>query len=70
MERVFIQIDGSNFYHRLKESPVKLQNLLQFDFAAFGHKPSFGFQHHCSISRLLVRDDLERFVVDEAARQK
>lgn len=34
-KRVFIQVDGSNFYHRLKEHPVRLENLLQFDFAGF-----------------------------------
>lgn len=34
-ERVFIIIDGSNFYHRLKEPPHKLKNLLEFDFTGF-----------------------------------
>jgi len=34
-ERVFIAFDGSNFYHRLKESPHRLKNLLEFDFGAF-----------------------------------
>ena len=34
-KRILIQIDGSNFYHRLKERPVCLENLLQFDFAKF-----------------------------------
>lgn len=33
-ERVFIIIDGSNFYHRLKE--LKLVNLLSFDYEKFG----------------------------------
>ena len=33
-ERVFIIIDGSNFYHRLKE--LKLTNLLSFDYEKFG----------------------------------
>lgn len=32
-ERVFIVIDGSNFYHRLKES--KPENLLSFDYKGF-----------------------------------
>lgn len=32
-ERVFIVIDGSNFYHRLKE--MKLINLLSFDYEKF-----------------------------------
>ncbi|MGB2762767.1 MAG: NYN domain-containing protein [Minisyncoccales bacterium] len=32
-ERVFIIIDGSNFYHRLKE--LKLTNLLDFDYERF-----------------------------------
>ena len=32
-ERVFIIIDGSNFYHRLKE--LKLTNLLSFDYEKF-----------------------------------
>jgi uncharacterized LabA/DUF88 family protein len=32
-ERVFIIIDGSNFYHRLKE--IKLKNLLRFDYRKF-----------------------------------
>lgn len=29
-EKVFIQIDGNNFYHRLKE--MELKNLLSFDY--------------------------------------
>lgn len=33
-EQVFIIIDGSNFYHRLKE--LKLINLLSFDYEKFG----------------------------------
>jgi len=32
-ERVFIIIDGSNFYHRLKE--ISLKNLLSFDYKKF-----------------------------------
>jgi len=32
-ERVFIIIDGSNFYHRLKE--ISLKNLLNFDYEKF-----------------------------------
>jgi hypothetical protein len=36
-KRVLIQVDGSNFYHRLKERPVCLENLLQFDFAKLAH---------------------------------
>lgn len=32
-ERVFVIIDGSNFYHRLKE--LKLSNLLFFDYGKF-----------------------------------
>jgi len=32
-ERVFIVIDGNNFYHRLKE--LKLVNLLSFDYEKF-----------------------------------
>jgi uncharacterized LabA/DUF88 family protein len=34
-ERVFIIIDGNNFYHRLKE--LKLTNLLSFDYEKFAH---------------------------------
>ena len=33
-ERIFIIIDGSNFYHRLKE--LGLKNLLDFDYKKFG----------------------------------
>jgi len=32
-ERVFILIDGNNFYHRLKE--LKLTNLLFFNYEKF-----------------------------------
>ena len=32
-ERVFIQIDGSNFYHRLKD--LRLSNLLSFNYKKF-----------------------------------
>ncbi|MBM4402609.1 MAG: NYN domain-containing protein [Candidatus Cloacimonetes bacterium] len=34
-KRVFILIDGSNFYHRLKEPEIGLTNLLQFNFNEF-----------------------------------
>jgi uncharacterized LabA/DUF88 family protein len=35
VKRISIAIDGSNFYHRLKEPQVDLHNLLEFDYAAF-----------------------------------
>lgn len=34
-KRALILLDGSNFYHRLKESKVGLTNLLEFNFAEF-----------------------------------
>jgi uncharacterized LabA/DUF88 family protein len=34
-ERVFVVIDGSNFYHRLKEKPIHFENLLEFNFLDF-----------------------------------
>jgi len=34
-ERIFAAVDGSNFYHRLREPEVALSNLLDFDFARF-----------------------------------
>ena len=34
-KRVFVAIDGSNFYHLLKEPPVDLHNLLEFDYTSF-----------------------------------
>lgn len=34
-ERVFVVIDGSNFYHRLVGPEVGLRNLLSFDFLGF-----------------------------------
>lgn len=37
-ERIFVAFDGSNFYHRLKESPLGLKNLLEFNFADFVDK--------------------------------
>lgn len=36
MERVFIIIDGSNFYHRLKEMFNKGDDLLEFNYGLFG----------------------------------
>lgn len=36
-ERVIIFIDGSNFYHRLKEPEVNIKNQLQFDFKSFAN---------------------------------
>ncbi len=33
-ERLFVVIDGSNFYHRLKELSLK-GNFLKFDYKAF-----------------------------------
>ena len=35
MERIFISIDGSNFYHRLQE--VGLKGLLRFHYGMFGN---------------------------------
>lgn len=34
-ERIFIAVDGSNFYHRLKEFPEFKGRLLGFDYSAF-----------------------------------
>lgn len=34
-KRVFILIDGNNFYHKLKEPEIGLINLLEFNFAEF-----------------------------------
>ena len=34
-ERVFVIVDGSNFYHRLAEPEVDLKNQLTFDFSGF-----------------------------------
>lgn len=36
-ERVFVVIDGSNFYNRLKEEPLGLHNLLNFDYVKFAN---------------------------------
>lgn len=35
VKRISIAVDGSNFYHRLKEPQVDLHNLLEFDYSAF-----------------------------------
>lgn len=32
------------------------------EYIGFGHNPSFAMQKHCNISRLLVKDDLKRFL--------
>ena len=40
IKRVFLQIDGSNFYHRLKE--LKFKKLLNFDY------PSLEIRVSCS----------------------
>ncbi len=34
-ERVFVAVDGSNLYHRLKEERLDLHNLLNFDYTGF-----------------------------------
>lgn len=34
-ERVFVAVDGSNLYHRLKKEQVDLHNLLNFDYTGF-----------------------------------
>lgn len=34
-ERVIILVDGSNFYHRLKEPEITVKNPLKFDYKAF-----------------------------------
>jgi len=35
VKRISVAIDGSNFYHRLKDPQVDLHNLLEFDYASF-----------------------------------
>jgi uncharacterized LabA/DUF88 family protein len=37
MERIFIAIDGSNFYHRMREGPINLANLLEFNYDKFAY---------------------------------
>jgi hypothetical protein len=54
-ERVFIIIDGNNFYHRLKELKKKIE------YIGFSHKPSYGLITHSDIRRLLTKDDLQQF---------
>ncbi len=34
-EKVIILLDGSNFYHRLKEPEINIKNLLSFDYRKF-----------------------------------
>ena len=34
-KRIFVAVDGSNLYHRLKEERVDLHNLLNFDYTGF-----------------------------------
>jgi len=34
-KRIFVAVDGSNLYHRLKEEQVDLHNLLNFDYTGF-----------------------------------
>ena len=41
MERIFIVVDGSNFYHRLKEFSEFKGGLLGFDYRAFASLLSF-----------------------------
>lgn len=53
-ERVLIIIDGSNFYHRLKE--MKLSSLLNFDYKKFSHsllikRSLFSKQYHIGAIR-------------------
>ena len=78
-ERIFIIIDGSNFYHRLKETG--LSGLLDFNYKEFAQfllgerksiasnyyigfssKPSFGLIAHTDVRRLLIKDELSRFL--------
>ena len=35
MSKVFIVIDGGNFYHKLKSKEIRLHNLLEFDYKEF-----------------------------------
>lgn len=35
MEKVFIAIDGGNFYRKLKSKEIKLHNLTEFDYKGF-----------------------------------
>lgn len=87
MNKVLIIIDGSNFYHRLKEAGLK--NLLRFGYRAFSdflvrgrifasrtyykveyvgfsHKPSHALITHSDIRRLLTKEDLEPFLIENA----
>src|SRR3989338_9429713 len=42
MERVIIFLDGSNFYHRLKDSELNFDKLLNFDYKGFAEWLAYG----------------------------
>lgn len=35
------------------------------EYIGFGHKPSFGLQNNCTLSRLLIREEIESFLKDK-----
>jgi hypothetical protein len=62
-ERVFIIIDGNNFYHRLKE--LKLTNLLSFDYEKFAQ---FLFGRRILASKIIISALFARKEIIQKAR--
>ncbi|MFH1956691.1 MAG: hypothetical protein ABIJ28_03530 [Patescibacteria group bacterium] len=65
-ERVTIYIDGSNFYHYLKDKEISFPKGIKFDFkkleyVGFSHAPSFGIQKYANFSKLLLPSDIDNF---------
>jgi len=64
-ERVFILIDGNNFYHRLTDlipALIKVREMKKkIEYIGFSHKPSYGLITHSDIRRLLTKEDIEQF---------
>lgn len=70
-ERVVIFLDGSNFYHRLKDSGSGFKQLLGFDYKAFAKWLAHGRQTIESIYYVgLVRKEAGNFKSEELVRNQ
>lgn len=57
-ERVIVFLDGSNFYHRLRDPELGKK----IEYIGFSHRPSFAMQRYANLSRLLSKIELEQFL--------
>ena len=70
-EKVIIFLDGSNFYHRLKDKELDFKNLLNFNYKKFAEWLSYGrFIVNCIYYVGLVRKEKGNSKSEELVRNQ